>query len=425
MIRSCELGFKADCGDMPESVIKSLISEHLNMCVRYNRLDDYYKGKHDVFFRPDSYDGRPNNKIMHNYAKYIVVMSVGYLLGDRVKYTSDFDISEIMKRYKLAGFSDCDEEIAKDISVFGRGFEILYLDDADLVVKSYVVDPRNIFTVYSDTPKREKLFSVYYYPHITEEGKENGYVANIYTKSNIYEYRAKNLLGPYERVSVNRHFFKCVPVVEYLNNEEASSDFQDVLTLIDAYNLLQSDRLNDVERFVQSILFLKNFSLDQADVKLLKEKRILQANGPSDVDAKWLSHALDQSGVEIIRKTIESDIHKFSFVPAITDENFSGNASGVAMKYKLIGLSQMNKIKKRYMERGLRERLFLCLDLPNFKPNISAHDINIEFTHSLPVNDLETAKMVSELSGIVKNETLIRQLSFVRDAKEEAVSTKT
>ena len=420
MIRNKDLQEIANRGELSDKVLKGLIEEHQNACVRFNKLDDYYKGKHQVFFRKDQGDGRPNNKIMHNYAKYIVVMSVGYLLGDRVKYTSDLDISAILTRYKKANFSDCDEEIAKDVAIFGRGFELLYLDGESRLPRSHVIDPRSIFTVYSDTPKREKLFSVYYYPNITEIGKQDGFCINIYTKENIYEYRTKNLSGPYEKVCSSRHFFKEVPVVEYFNNEEAVSDFEDVLSLIDAYNILQSDRVNDVERFVQAILFLKNFSITDADVSILKERRILQANGANDVDAKWLSHALDQSGVEIIRKTVEADIHKFSFVPAITDEHFSGNASGVALKYKLIGLSQMNKIKKRYMERGLKERLGLCLDLPNFKPNISPHDINIEFLHSLPVNDLETAKMVSELSGIVKNETLLKQLSFVRNPKEEA-----
>ena len=41
------------------------------------------------------------------------------------------------------------------------------------------------------------------------------------------------------------HLFSKVPVIEYVNNSERLGDFEVVLPLIDAYNMLQSDRIND------------------------------------------------------------------------------------------------------------------------------------------------------------------------------------
>ena len=119
-------------------------------------------------------------------------------------------------------------------------------------------------------------------------------------------------------------------MIEYANNEEYMGDFEPVISLMDAYNLLQSDRVNDVERFVQAILFLRGFSLDEDSAGRLRTDRILV--GPDgDCDAQWLVNALAQGDVEVIRQNLESDIHKCAMVPRLTDEQFAGNSSGVAL----------------------------------------------------------------------------------------------
>ena len=42
------------------------------------------------------------------------------------------------------------------------------------------------------------------------------------------------------------------------------------------------------------------------------------------------------------------------------------------------------------------------------------------FTRSLPVNDTEQAQIVRELHGIVPDEQLLPQLSFLRDFRPDA-----
>ena len=77
---------------------------------------------------------------------------------------------------------------------------------------------------------------------------------------------------------------------------------------------------------------------------------------------KWDSlenYVLQENDVDVLRKNLESDIHKISMVPNMSDENFVGNASGVAIKYKLLAFEQMTKNKERYMEKGLKERFKL------------------------------------------------------------------
>lgn len=58
-------------------------------------------------------------------------------------------------------------------------------------------------------------------------------------------------------VDVQQHYFGAVPVTEFWNNEEQQGDFEQQISLIDAYNVLMSDRVNDKEQLVDAILKIK------------------------------------------------------------------------------------------------------------------------------------------------------------------------
>jgi SPP1 family phage portal protein len=153
---------------------------------------------------------------------------------------------------------------------------------------------------------------------------------------------------------------------------------------------------------------------------MLKKYKVLELPGMPDADAEWLIKNLNEADVEVLRNAIREDIHQFAMVPNLTDVNFAANASGVAMKYKLLGLEQLAKNKERYFIQGLRERLKLFSNVLKVKGKaVDVSDVTITMTRNLPANDLETAQMISTLSGSVSTETLITQLSFVDDAADE------
>ena len=117
---------------------------------------------------------------------------------------------------------------------------------------------------------------------------------------------------------------------------------------------------------------------------------------------------------------IDKDIHKFSKCPNLADENFASNASGVAIKYKMVGTENLIAVKERKFKRGLQRRLELLSVVQGLK--LSAFDwraIEIVFTRNLPSNDTEIAQMVNTLSNIVSTETLLAQIPFVDDVQAE------
>lgn len=112
-----------------------------------------------------------------------------------------------------------------------------------------------------------------------------------------------------------------------MNNKLAIGDFELQIPLIDAYNALMSDRITDKEQFIDAILAIYGTLLSDEDesgteeedqnIKKAKErlKKYKVLEMPDTAKAEYLTRTFDESGVEILKKAIEQDIHKFSHIP--------------------------------------------------------------------------------------------------------------
>jgi len=161
-----------------------------------------------------------------------------------------------------------------------------------------------------------------------------------------------------------------------------------------------------------------DFTDEQADQ--LRTSRML-ASLPADGKVEYLIKTLQEGDVDILRQNLENDIHKISMVPNMSDENFVGNSSGVAIRYKLLAFEQNIKNKERYMEKGLMERFKLYNNFLLTKSQMSEvpiEEVDAVFKRNLPSNDFEISQMINNLADFVDAETLISQLSFVKDASE-------
>lgn len=158
--------------------------------------------------------------------------------------------------------------------------------------------------------------------------------------------------------------------------------------MIDAYNLLQTDRISDKEAFVDAILVTFGFGLDDnEDIKRLNRGAIEAPPREEGADIEWLTKSFDETQVNLLSQSIENDIHKISYVPNMNDEKFMGNVSGEAMKFKLFGLENLLSIKQRYFFDGLRRRLKLIQTIVNIKgANDDASGCKISLAANIPSN---------------------------------------
>jgi SPP1 family phage portal protein len=313
-----------------------------------------------------------------------------------------------------------DMELSRAQSLFGKGVELIYADK-NVRPRSAALDPRCAFVVYDSTVAAEPLFGVLYRPITDESGRPTAHELNVYLEDSILTYRATNLLdlGSKAPDRVERHYFGRVPLIEYWNNDEETGDFECVLSLLDAYDAVQSDRLNDEEQLVNALLVITGAQLlpdekGRSPAQQLRQDKLLYLPD-RDASAQYLTRPNASADAETLRLALKSDIHKLCMVPDLSDEHFAGNASGVAMRYKLLGLEQLTRIKERWFREALRERLRIYarfLSVKGYRP-LNADTVRMVFERSLPQDALETAQMVKTLEGMVPDEVLVSQLPFM------------
>ena len=139
-----------------------------------------------------------------------------------------------------------------------------------------------------------------------------------------------------------------------------------------------------------------------------------------DGDAEFITKTVDDDYTQNLLNRLVNDYHKVTKTPNLTDEKFAGNVSGVSLKFKLFALEKDMSKKESKWKKSIQRMLELICTVLNIKgTSIDYRTIKITFTRALPTNTLEQAQMVSQLSGIVSRETLLAQLDFIENPKQE------
>lgn len=418
---------KFDELNLDKSIILNLITKHYAMMQKKFKNKQYYDGQHVILSRKREED-LPDVRVVCNHAKDIADTATGYFMGNPITYsnTEDADIEALLVAFDKANTDDVDADNAQDMSIFGLAYEYVYAkkDKSEPACKN--ISPLSTFIVVDDTIEENELFGVYYYPKKNDAEDIIQWVATISTQN--YKWVLNILNDPKLDQELTeepeQHFFGGIQIIEYLNNKEAIGDFEQQIPLIDAYNTLMSDRVTDKEQFIDAILVLYGGIMadDKEEAKEakkeLKKEKLLEL--PTDAKAEYLTRALDENGVEVLRKALKEDIYTFSHIPNLTDENFAGNASGVAMEYKLLGLEMVTKTKERYYKKGLQRRIEMFCNFLSMKALATeAGSVIPSFSRSLPKNLQELASTLYNLKDIVSMKTLLKQIPFVEDPDAE------
>lgn len=409
-------------GAPPAALLKGVLDEHMRRLARLNRLHDYYAFSAPIKDRTRT-EGLPNNRLSHGYARYIVSVASGYLAGSPVSYSDETQqeaLEPLKKAYRASAIESVDVELAKNQSLYGRGVELVYADET-IAPRSASLDPRAAFVVYDGGVDAKPLFGVSFRPLTTVSGLSRAFELSVYLEDRVLKYVSRTLasLGSGAPESETPHYFGRVPLIEYWNNDEETGDFEGVLSLIDAYDVLESDRVNDQEQLVNALLVIYGAQMlpdekGRTPAQQLRQDKLLYLPD-RDAGAQYLTRQENGADAETLRRALSSDIHKFSMIPDLTDENFAGNASGVAMRYKLLGLEQLTRVKERWFREALRERLRAYAHFLAVKGcrALTAENVRMTFERSLPQDALEAAQMVKTLEGLVPQSVLLSQLPFV------------
>lgn len=406
----------ADDEIMTPALLAEYIRQHeLLVQSHYKYLDDAYQTDYAIFHQAKKKAYKPDNRLTTNFAKYIVDTMNGFFYGIPIKVTStDERINEFLQRYdRYNSMDDQNAEIAKTCDIFGSAYEMYYVDEMGEVA-STVLSPMNAFIIYNESiiPQPRYFVRLYTDNHNIKRGSiSDGETVRYFKQDGGVKF------DEYEKM----HGFDGVPATEFLENAERTGLFEPVMSLINAYNKAISEKANDVDYFADAYLKILGAKLEREDLQTIRDDRIINFDGIED--GKLVVEFMDKpNGDETQENLIDrlrTDIFQISMVANISDENF-GASSGIALKYKLLAMSNLAKMKQNKFIGAMNRRYRLICSNP--VTEAKADDwlfVDYQFTQNIPANQLEEAQIAAQLSGVVSKETQLKSLSIVDDAKDE------
>jgi len=422
--------------DMDEVIDEDFITKivnkfNLEMVGHYQMLDRYYEVKNDGIAKRFMKGKKPDNKLFHGFARYITNMATSYFAGRPVEYLiEDEEYKKVLLPY-LDDAYNFDYEISKEASKKGIAYELLYVtENSELRSRQYSAE--DIIPIYSASPDEFlngfiKLSAIYNLDGYLKKER-----AAVYDKTDIYEFERSTGNGRFSLVDIRKHYLNDVPLIVYWNTQEMSSDYEGVISLIDAYDRAESNTANDMDYFTDAYLLIKgaegglvdeegeDILLSDSD-EALKNKRIMYLDEKGD--AKFLEKDGDNSSIEDFKNRIFKDIFFVSQVPALTDESFAGDLSGIAIKYKLIGLEQLAIMKENRMRLAKAKKISMITDWINWKKSkkYDASTVKQKYTRNFTENVSEIIDNVTKLTGVVSKRTQLDMLpkEIIADTNKE------
>lgn len=402
--------------DLTEEILQKFINKNQQKTLeRYSKLENAYCNDYEIFHLPKKDKWKPDNRIAVNFAKYITDTMNGFFIGVPIKITSD---DETVKQYVefLDAYNNQDDqnaELSKICDMFGRGYEMYYVDESAKIGITYL-KPTEAFMIYDDSVLENPMYFVRYY-----RDSENVMRGSVSDSRCVRHFEQNGDLKFTDEPKM--HGFQGVPAVEYVENEERIGLYEGVMSQINAYNKAISEKANDVDYFADAYLKILGARLDDESAKAIRANRIInfEGDGSDNLIVDFLQKPNADTTQENLIDRLEKLIFNTSMVANISDENF-GTQSGIALKYKLLCMCNLARAKERKFTAGLNMRYRLIFSNPVSGMKKDGW-INLKYTFTLnyPANLLDEAEIAEKLSGITSKETQLSVLSIVDDVSGE------
>lgn len=464
----------------PDEILGMINDYSVTEVPKMDKLWEYYLGHNcKILKRGKAVDpNNPDNRIAVPYARKIITTYSGYAFRPRYITYKPVEVKEKVAEPESMGmkvlnkvkeifvkkenaeaniyfktiqdnFNINKEHIktnraGRNTAIFGVAYELVYIDSQinvgeknELNVKNFPrfvsVDPREMIVLYDFSIEPKKKIAIRFYK---TEGS-NGRV-EVYYKDKITEYkwlRKTKDNDKEELVEIRTYinFFNEIPVAAYYFGDEMNGLIEPVISLIDAYDVLVSDSMNEFDRFAFAYLIMKKFGLtDQAKKqspemveqasKTLKKKRIFE-HLPEGAEIKFLTKDIPHEFIKFMNDLLREQIHVQSHVPDFTSDKMAG-ASGIAIQRLLFDFENVVSSAEADFDVGLNERIALISIIYKLTNKIDGTPDEIVITHkrNVPLN----LKEFADTAMVMKNAGFSRYLiadimpdDIIPDVEEE------
>lgn len=349
-------------------------------------LYSYYRGDQPILYRAKEFRPNINNKLVINRANEIVSFKTGYLCGAPIQYTSEETDENISKQVELLNkmmnseSKDYkDKELVDWFNICGTAYRYVepdrVRDEDNSPFSIYTLDPRSTFIIYSGDFRHEPLVAVTYY------SDTEGEVYSAYTKDNYFEVRN----GAVTVIDSNR--IKEIPIIEYPANTARLGAFEVVLTLLDALNRIESNRVDGLEQFVQSFIRFINCDIDEDEYKqfLMDGAIKVYSHEGNQASVDIVSSTLSQTDTQVQVEDIYSAILTICGMPSVSTGNTSdsSNNGAVILKNGWQGAEARAKDSELMFRNSEMQMLRIVLKILRGKStgiNLRVKNIGLKFT---------------------------------------------
>jgi len=373
-----------------DDILKYINDYEMAQVKAFDKLWAYYKGRNTTILDRKSPDSNnPDNKVPVPYGRKIITTFAGYAYRPRyIAYKSADNeaaktyVEELKKTFNLNNEHIKTSIAGRNMGILGVSYELLYIDSVQTqgtpenglsVLKTlaeprfFTVDPREMILLYDFSSEPKKIAAIRYF-----KIDDNYYKVEMYFSDRVELYdrirdKEANKWTLVARGAQPNQFGE-VPVIAYYFGDEMMGLIEPIIPLIDAYDVLISDSLNEYDRFAFAYLVMKKFGLTDpakkkepgvysAALALLKRRRIFE-HLPEDADVKYLTKDIPSEFIKLMTDIIRDQIHVQSHVPDFTSEKMSG-ASGIAIQRLLFDFENVCSSNEADCDVGLIERIRL------------------------------------------------------------------
>lgn len=396
------------------AVLQQVYSKHAKNKGQIKFLYNYYKGKQPILERIKEVRPEICNRIVENWAYAIVSFRVGYLCGSPIQYISGKskdsltdDIDKLNDIMDTLGKPAIDKDLIEWQMIAGTSYRSVFPDKAEIMQISSL-DPRNTFVIYSTDIGHKPIAAVY--ETVKQENSKPIRYITVYTPEKIFTIKEWN------KVSTENNPLGAIPILEYPANNARLSVIEIVIDLLDAINELDSDRLDGVAQFIQSLMVVYNADVGEETANTLREKGLIQLKsvGDAHADVKIISEQLDQGQTQTLKEDLLQRVREIIGLPSQGDGTTGDSSNNGAMLLKGGWENAETKARESEIMFKRSEIPFLKIALNLLSKNktginLELGDVDIRFTR----RNYENIQVKSQvLTTMLSNEKIAPKLAF-------------
>lgn len=387
-------------------VLSDTIGIHNRNRTLIDYLYRYYKGDQPILYREKLVRPEVNNKVVENHALETVKFKAGQIYGEPIQYVCKKKKASEKINEQVDRFNDYLDEANADArniqlgiyqSAVGTAYKAILREDewtenGDLPpFRIFIPSPQDVYIVYSSITGKPML-SVQI---LKDEDNQQYY--QCYSSRQYFKIQN----GAVTESGING--FGGIPIIEYPNNHDRLSDIEIAITMYDAINKYQSDRLNGVEQFVQALMKFKNCEIDESEfVKMIKlgAVSVKDVGNGTQSDVDLMTAELNQSESQVAKDDIYNNMLIVEAMPNRQSNTGGDTGNAVYLRNGWDFAERDAKLVEAFTKEAEKASARIILNIiqkTSMDVNISTRDFDVKITRNPTDNMLVKAQALDYL----------------------------